>query len=43
MSAPAELLGWVARAEEDFTLAPSALWRKKPLTVWCDLPCATVR
>ena len=31
MSAPAELLGWVARAEEDFTLARSALRRKKPL------------
>src|SRR5215510_4100106 len=31
MSAPAELLGWVARAEEDFILARSALRRKKPL------------
>jgi HEPN domain-containing protein len=31
MSAPAELLGWVVRAEEDFTLARSALRRKKPL------------
>ena len=31
MSAPAELLGWIARAEEDFTLACSALRRKKPL------------
>ena len=31
MSAPAELLRWVARAEEDFTLARSALRRKKPL------------
>jgi HEPN domain-containing protein len=31
MSAPAELLGWIARAEEDFTLARSALRRKKPL------------
>src|SRR6266851_9756358 len=31
MSAPAELLGWIARAEEDFTLARSALRRKRPL------------
>ena len=31
MSTPTELLGWVARAEEDFTLARSALRRKKPL------------
>jgi HEPN domain-containing protein len=31
MSAPTELSGWVARAEEDFTLARSALQRKKPL------------
>lgn len=31
MSAPAELLGRVARAEEDLTLARSALRRKKPL------------
>ena len=31
MSAPPEFLGWVARAEEDFTLARSALRRKRPL------------
>src|SRR5262245_10700317 len=31
MSAPTEVLGWVARAEEDFTLARSALRRKRPL------------
>src|SRR6266446_572321 len=31
MSAPTEFLGWVARAEEDFTLARSALRRKRPL------------
>ena len=31
MSAPTDLLGWVTRAEEDFTLARSALRRKKPL------------
>ena len=31
MSAPPEFLGWVTRAEEDFTLARSALRRKRPL------------
>jgi HEPN domain-containing protein len=31
MSAPTEVLGWVTRAEEDFTLARSALRRKRPL------------
>jgi len=31
MSAPTEFSGWVARAEEDFTLARSALRRKRPL------------
>jgi HEPN domain-containing protein len=31
MSAPPAFLGWVARAEEDFTLARSALRRKRPL------------
>ena len=31
MSAPPEFVGWVARAEEDFTLARSALRRKRPL------------
>jgi HEPN domain-containing protein len=31
MSAPPEFLGWVVRAEADFTLARSALRRKRPL------------
>jgi HEPN domain-containing protein len=33
MSAPNDVLGWVARAEEDFLLARSCLRRVKPLTV----------
>jgi HEPN domain-containing protein len=32
MNDPADLLAWVARAEEDYLLARSALRRKKPLT-----------
>jgi len=32
MSDPTDPLSWVARAEEDYSLAQSALRRKKPLT-----------
>jgi HEPN domain-containing protein len=38
MSAPAELLGWIARAEEDFILARSALRCKKPLLYGATFP-----
>jgi HEPN domain-containing protein len=38
MSAPTELLGWVTRAEEEFTLARSALRRKKPLLYGATFP-----
>ena len=38
MSAQAELLGWIARAEEDFILARSALRCKKPLLYGATFP-----